>query len=60
MKHQDQKHRGKERVTFTYSSIEKFIIKSSEGRNSSRTGIWRQELILRLWKGITYWTAPRG
>jgi hypothetical protein len=42
-----------ERVYFTHSSISQFIIESSEGRNSSRAGTWRQELMQRLWRGAT-------
>jgi hypothetical protein len=59
-KHRDQKQLGKERAYFTHSSIEQFLIKSSEGRNSSRAGSWRQELMQRPWKGATYWIASQG
>lgn len=30
------------------------------GRNSKRTGTWRQELIQRPWRGAAYWLAPHG
>lgn len=33
MKHQDQKQPGEERMDFTHSSTEEFIINSSEGKN---------------------------
>jgi hypothetical protein len=35
-----------------------FIIKSSEGKTSSRAGTWRQELMQRLWRDGIYWLAP--
>ena len=31
-----------------------FIIEGSNGRNSNRVGIWRQELIQRPWRGAAY------
>jgi hypothetical protein len=51
MKHHEQKQLGEERVNFPPSSSSQFFIKSSEGRNSSRAGTWRQELRQRPWRG---------
>jgi hypothetical protein len=34
-----------------------FIIRSSEGRNPSRTGTLGQELMQRPWRGAVYWLA---
>jgi hypothetical protein len=38
IKHHEQKQVEEERVYATHSSIQQFIIKSSEGRSSSRAG----------------------
>jgi hypothetical protein len=45
-------HTEEERVDWTHSSIEQFITESSKGRNSSRAGTWRQELMQRPWGGL--------
>jgi hypothetical protein len=42
MEHHDQKQLVEERVCFVCSSIDQVIIESSEDRNSSRAGTWRQ------------------
>jgi hypothetical protein len=42
-----KKQVGEETVSFTHSSIEQFILKSSEDRNSRRAGIQKQELVQR-------------
>ena len=47
-------------VYYTYSSIYLFMTKNSEGRNSSRAGTYRQELMQRPWKGTTYSLDPCG
>ncbi|KAM7325014.1 hypothetical protein ACRRTK_015267 [Alexandromys fortis] len=36
------------------------LTENSEGRNSHRAGIWRQELMQRPWKGAAYRLAPHG
>lgn len=43
--HHDHKQLGKEWIYFTHSFIQQLVTKSSEGRSSSRTGTWRQELM---------------
>lgn len=40
--------RGEERVYFVYFSISQFLIKDSQGGNSSKAGIWRQGLLTHL------------
>ena len=51
MKHHDPKQLGEERVCLAYASTPQFIIEGSQGRNSSRAGTWRQELMQRPWRG---------
>jgi hypothetical protein len=54
MKDLNQKQSGEERVwcaLFSHSSMYLFIFKSSEGRNSSRVGTCRQELMQKPWRG---------
>ena len=46
-----------ERVYAAYISTSLFITKGSQGRNSSRAGTWRQELMQRPWRGAAYWLA---
>ena len=48
---------GEERVYLAYTPILLFIIEGSQGRNLSREGIWRQELMKRSWRGAAYWIA---
>jgi hypothetical protein len=36
------------------------ITEGSQGRNPSRAGTWRQELMQRPWKRATYWLAHIG
>ena len=43
-----------ERVYSTYTSTLLFITKGSQDRNSSRAGTWRQELMQRPWRDVTY------
>jgi hypothetical protein len=37
-----------------------FITKECQDRNSHRAGTWRQELMKRPWKDVTYWLASPG
>ena len=60
MNHQYQKQLVEERVSFPHSSLERFIIKSSEGKNSSRIGTCRQGLKQKPWRRADYWLAPPG
>jgi len=46
MKYHDQKKLEEERVYLMYASTTLFI-KSSQGKNSSRAGTWRRELMQR-------------
>ena len=46
MKYHGQQQLWEEKVYFTLA----FTIKSSQDRNSSRAGIWRQELMQRPWR----------
>ena len=54
MKHGAPKHLGEEKVYLAYASTPQFIIEGSQGRNSSRAGTWRQELMQRPWRGAAY------
>ena len=47
----------KERVYSAYISTLPFITKGSQDRNSSRTGIWKQELMQTPWRGAANWLA---
>jgi hypothetical protein len=49
-----------ERVYSAYISTLLFITKGSQDRNSQRTGTWRQELMKRPWRNVTYWLAYPG
>jgi hypothetical protein len=49
-----KKQVGEERVNSAYTSMLLFITKGSQDRNSHRTGTWRQELMQRLWRDISY------
>jgi hypothetical protein len=51
---------GKQGFISLTVSIEQFIIKISEGRNSDTAETWRQELMQRPWKGAAYWLASHG
>jgi hypothetical protein len=48
------------RVYSAYTSTLLFITKGSQDRNSYRTGTWRQELMQRPWRDVTYWLASPG
>ena len=52
-----KKQVGEERVHLVYTFILLFITKGYEDRNSSRAGIWRQELMQRPQKSTAYWLA---
>jgi hypothetical protein len=44
-----------------YSSYApQFIIKESQGSNSSRAGTWRQELMRSPWRSTACWIASHG
>ena len=51
---------GEERVYSAYTSTLLFITKGSQDRNSHRAGTWRQELMQRPWRDVTYWIASPG
>jgi hypothetical protein len=55
-----KKQAGEERVYSAYTSTVVFITKGSQGRNTSRAGTWRQELMQRPWRGAAYWLASPG
>jgi hypothetical protein len=52
-----KKQVGEERVYSVYTSTLLFITKGSPDRNSHRAGTWRQELMQRPWRDVTYWLA---
>ena len=59
MKHHDQNNlERKGLIWLTLPSL--FITEGSQDRNSSRAGIWRQELMQRPWRGAAYWLTSRG
>jgi hypothetical protein len=55
-----KKQVGEGRVYSAYTSILLFITKGSQDRNSHRAGTWRQELMQRPWRDVTYWIASSG
>ena len=55
-----KKQVGEERVYSVYTSTLLFITKGSPDRNSHRAGTWRQELMQRPWRDVTYWLASLG
>jgi hypothetical protein len=55
-----KKQVGEEKVYLAYTSISLFITEGSQDRNSSRAGIWRQELIQRPGRVATCWLALHG
>lgn len=60
MKSHNQRASWVERVYQVYASILLFTIEGSQGRNSNRTGTWRQELVERPWRGAEYLLAPHA
>lgn len=60
MKHHDLKAVWGERVYLSYTYTLLFTIEGCQDRNSNKTGTWRQEMILRLWRSAANWLAPRG
>jgi hypothetical protein len=55
-----KKQVGEERVYSAYTSTLLFITNGSQEWNSHRVGTWRQELMQRPWKNVTYWLASPG
>jgi hypothetical protein len=55
-----KKHDGEERVDSAYTSTLLFIAEGSQDWNSHRAGTWRQEVMQRPWRDVTYWLAPPG
>jgi hypothetical protein len=49
-----------DRVYSAYTSTLLFITKGSQDRNSHRAETWRQELMQRPWRYITYWLNSPG
>jgi hypothetical protein len=58
LKCHDQKQVVEKRVYVAYTSTLYSITEISQGRNSSRAGTWRQELMQRPWRGAAFWLAP--
>jgi hypothetical protein len=54
------KQLGEERVYSAYTFTSQFIIKRSQGRNSSKAGTWSQELMKRPQRGTAHWLVPHG
>jgi hypothetical protein len=52
-----KKQVGEERVYSAYTSTLLFITIESQDSNSHRAGTWRQELMQRPWRDVTYWLA---
>jgi hypothetical protein len=60
MKHHSQKQVGRKGfILLLFPHALPFITKGSQDRNSSRAGIWRQELMQRPWRGAAYWLSSR-
>jgi hypothetical protein len=55
-----KKQVGEKRVYSAYTSTLLCITKGNQDRNSHRAGTWRQELIQRLWRDVTYWLVSPG
>jgi hypothetical protein len=51
---------GEERVYSAYTFTLLFTIKGSQDWNSHRVETWRQELMQRPWRDVTYWLASPG
>jgi hypothetical protein len=49
-----------ERIYSAYISTLLFITKGGQNWNSHWAGTWRQKLMQRSWKGVTYWLASLG
>jgi hypothetical protein len=52
-----KKQVGEERVYSAWASI---LVLRSQDRNSHRAVTWREELIQRPWRDVTYWLAFLG
>lgn len=55
-----KKEVGKKKVYLAYTSSSEFITGGSQDRHSSRVRIWRQELIQRPWRDVSYWLGSHG
>jgi hypothetical protein len=55
-----KKQVGEERVYSAYTSTSLFITRGSQDWNSHGAGTWRQELMQRPWRDVTYWLASPG
>jgi hypothetical protein len=50
IKYHDQRQLGGGKSYFSYTSISQFISQGGQARNSSRVGIWKQELMQKVWR----------
>jgi hypothetical protein len=55
-----KKQVGEERVYSAYISTLLFTTKATQDRNSHRARTWRQGLMQRPWRDVTYWLASPG
>jgi hypothetical protein len=55
-----KKQVGEEGVYSAYTSTSLFITKGSQDRNSHRAGTWRQEVMQRPWRDVSYCLASPG
>jgi hypothetical protein len=55
-----KKQVGEEKIYLAYTSTLLFITKGGQDRSSHRVGTWRQELMQRPWRDVTYWLASPG
>jgi hypothetical protein len=60
MKHHDKSKLGRKGLFGLHFQITVYHGRNIEDRDSSRAGIWRQELKQRPWKDTAYWLASRG
>jgi hypothetical protein len=60
MKHHDQKKVEEEWIYLAYGSTLLFITEGSQGKNSNKTGTWRQGLIPGSRRSPAYWLVPHG
>jgi hypothetical protein len=63
IKHHDPKQAGEAKIYSAYTSMLFITEKKSgqelkQGKDSSRAGSWRQELMQRPWRGAAYCLAP--
>ena len=64
IKHYDQKQLGEERVFVLFLNLTTSrsypSTEGNKGKDSSRAGTWRRELMQKPWRDAVHWLAPNG